>query len=121
MTIGRIFLVLVVLGGIGFGIYKFGMPETNVSVPEADPFTAADTEFGRSNYQQAINEYRAAIEKDPNSERVVEAYYRIALSYDKMSNRDEAIKAYGDFLAKYPKDNRAQNARSREEYFRSSN
>lgn len=121
MTLGRLIVLLIVLGGVGFGIYKFGMPETNVSAPEADPFTAADSEFGRSNYEQAINEYRAAIQKDPNSEKVVEATYRIALSYDKMKKRDEAIAAYREFIDKYPKDNRAQTARSREEYFKSSN
>jgi len=117
MSIGKLFLGVIILGGAAAGVlYATGMLTfgdegvklNTESIAEAvtpDEYTQAEIAFGQGSWGEAIGLYKEALAANPDSESADEASYRIAVSYEKMGTLSQALAAYKDYLRSNPKGN----------------
>ena len=76
----------------------------NYSRSSAVPFAMmlqADLDFAKGNYEESEKTYMQAMKK-ADSELVPVLMFNIAKTYEARHNWDEAVKAYENFLKKYP-------------------
>ena len=83
-------------------------PEARVSVANA-LYSVADELLASKQFDAAIENFDALVERTPNSKLVPSAIYRAAYAASE-GNRDDAAQRFGDFLERYPKHELAQQA-----------
>lgn len=116
-------IVILAIAGIGFWFYKSYEPEINEKInnaqdAEIDPFLKAEGFFHGFKYEQAIELYRTAIGRGLAEPKKQEAYFRIAVSLDKMNQKREALAAYQEAIKLYPNTNNAERAKGTVERLR---
>lgn len=114
MSIGKLFLGVIVLGGAAAGVlYATGMltygddgvklnTERIAEAVTPSEYTKAEIAFGQGSWGEAIGLYKEALAAHPDSPNSDEATYRIAVSYEKMGTLSQALAAYKDYLLTNP-------------------
>jgi tetratricopeptide (TPR) repeat protein len=132
-----ILLIVIVLGVIGFVIYKGVVkvdPAGNVVVDQAaadsasaaansatasgpvtatDLYNKGDAKFLTFSYGDAAEAYEAALKMDETHASAASATYRLGKCYEEMKKPKEALAQYQKALVKYPTDTQATNAKKR--------
>ncbi len=86
--------------------YQKLIDSKNVSKRDEYQLAIGRCYYKKSNFNQAIIEYRTLIRRHPESELVPEARYEIGNCYFVMNNCKEAIKQYSKILQEYPNTDR---------------
>lgn len=125
----RLLVLVIIIAAVAAGIYYMGQgkhPMDALQEPvgvvqgnsssDGDLYSAADTLYMKSEYDSCIATYRKAISKSPGDARAPEGAFRIADSYEKSNRPNDALKAYKDFVASYPGDDRLNKVQKRIDY-----
>ena len=123
---GRFIVIIIVVTAVALAIYYAKAPQAtpsgggaaNTSAKEPDYYLSGDVLFGKSSYASAIETYKKAFAQNPGSRKAPEAYYRIGKCYEELGQPEDALKAYEEFVARYPDDSHAALSKNRIEYLR---
>lgn len=106
-------VIVVVVAGVGYFIYKGGVKvskdgvaidKSKMSAPdvEANPYAKGQFHWQTLNWDKCLAAYRKALKEDPKNEAAPVAAYRVANCLEKLKKSSEALAAYRSFLKKYP-------------------
>lgn len=126
MTIGKIIAVLALVAAAGFLAFKYGVVERSddgsfnineetIAAVKPGALTEADALFAQAKYEAALARYREGLADETDNESIAAARFRIARCLEKLGRNREAAKAYSHFASQFPNDNRAQEAKKKQE------
>lgn len=94
-----------------FEAFLKAYPETDLS--DNARFWLGECFFAQGNYQRAILEYDAVRKNYPKGNKVPAAYWKMALSFDMLGNRDVAKSFLKELVQKYPGSPEAEKAQKK--------
>ncbi|MBI1367919.1 MAG: tetratricopeptide repeat protein [Planctomycetes bacterium] len=113
LTIGRIVVIALVLGGAYLAYTKFGGKAELEQATTQNPYDVADRYMTGGLFDKALPAYEQALAASPNDPRSVDAQFSIARCLDQLKRDKEALEAYRAFAAKYPNNEHAKLAKDR--------
>jgi len=76
-------------------------------------FELAEEFFNQKDFKKAILNYQKFRDSKPKDKRVIEATYKIGVSFQELGLKDEAKSFYSELIAKFPKSDEAKKAKIR--------
>ncbi len=130
MSIMKLLVVVVVLalviGGTlqYMGYIKLSSDGAHLSTPIASPnmddYDAGYAAYIANKFDAAVDDYKKALAKTPDSPKAAEAMYGLGMCYEGLNKNDEAVDAYKAFVDKFPNDPNARKASERIELLKGS-
>ncbi|MBI1372988.1 MAG: tetratricopeptide repeat protein [Phycisphaera sp.] len=108
MTLGRLIIVMIVLGA-GYWVWMNSSEEEKavvtraVDTPDMDPLTKANTHFGLGQYAQALPLYEKVLQDSPQHTDKEHIMYNLAMCYEKVREFGKAADHYMAYIKAYPK------------------
>jgi len=123
MTLGRLIIVMIILGA-GYLVWQNSSESERSAVTDAvtpqdvDPLTVANSHWGTAHYDKALPLYEQVLEENPDHPEKQDLKYRIARCYEKIRDYETASELYKAYLKEFPKGRYAKQAK--ENYDRTS-
>jgi tetratricopeptide (TPR) repeat protein len=120
MTIGQILGVIVIVLGIGGGLWYFGVLDvsdegvrlSDEATPnlELSAYDKGEMAFKTHDYGKAIEHYKKAMEQNPDDPQKESALFHVAKSYEDLGEPKQAVTYYKKYLDEFPGGPRARDA-----------